>query len=247
MELLQVQNVVKYYRGHRQAAVDNINLSVEQGDIAGFLGANGAGKSTLVSMIATLIRPDAGDILYRQQSIVKKAGLIRKELGFVPQDIALFDNMSGIDNLKFFGRLYHLEGRLLEERINETASVMGLSTEKLNEKVKTYSGGIKRKVNIGSALLHKPKILIMDEPTVGVDLVTTNHIMEIIKNLNKNGTTVLYVGHYISELEGLCNKICIIDSGKILVSGKTRDLLYGEEGEQSLEQFYLKQLNKGNK
>ena len=179
MALLEVQNIVKRYS--KRDVVDNISLSIEAGDVVGILGENGAGKSTFMAMVATLIKPTSGDILYNGESIVKKPGIIRGKIGYVPQDIALYEELSGIDNLKYWARTYHLSRNRLEQAVENIIEVIGLDRDKLKDKVSSYSGGMKRRVNIGIALLNDPEVIIMDEPTVGIDIMSKEEILKVKK------------------------------------------------------------------
>jgi len=209
-------------------AVDALSIEVKKGDLVGLLGPNGAGKSTTISMIATLLEPDSGKILYNGQDLMARPEAIRKGLGFVPQNIALYQDLSGRDNLKFWGRLYGLKGDLLKKRIDEVSEIIGIS-DRLKDKVKAYSGGMKRRLNIGAALLHQPEFLIMDEPSVGIDPQSRNHILDAVKALNREGMTILYTSHYMEEVEELCRTIYIMDLGKLIASG-TKDTLLAAAG-----------------
>lgn len=236
--MLEVSHVSKSYK--RKIAVDDISFTMKEGEIMGLLGANGVGKSTTLSMIATLIKPDRGDITWRGKSIVKSPTVLRKILGYVPQDIALYENLSGMDNLVFWGRSYNLKGQGLKQAIHRVSSMVGLTEEQLKQRVNTYSGGMKRRLNIGVAMLHQPKLVVMDEPTVGLDVVSRKAILEAIKNIYKEGTSIIYTGHYLDEVQDLCNHILIMDQGKIVVDGPTCELL---DKEKSLEQYYLNVIN----
>lgn len=232
--VLELVEVTKSYN-NKKNAVENLSFAMEEGDILGFIGTNGAGKSTTISMIATLQKPDKGDILWRGESILKNPHCIREELGYVPQDIALFENLTGMENLKFWGKSYHVPKSLLKERMEEVKEMMGLTTEQLKSKVNRYSGGMKRRLNIGAALLHHPQLVIMDEPTVGIDVASRKRIFEMIQKLNQQGTAILYTGHYMEEIEEMCNKICVMDLGRNMVFGTKEQLLQGT----TLEKFYL--------
>lgn len=205
-------------------AVDQLNLTVEKGDLVGLLGPNGAGKSTTISMIATLLTPDSGQIFFRDQDLARHPEIIQKSLGFVPQNLALYNDLSGRDNLKFWGRLYGLRGDELKRRIAAVSEIIGIA-DRLKDKVKDYSGGMKRRLNIGAALLHKPEFLIMDEPTVGIDPQSRNHILSAVKALNREGMTILYTSHYMEEVEELCRYVYIMDLGRLVASGTQNELL----------------------
>ncbi len=222
MELLRVNKISKQYK--KIKAVEEISFTVKKGEILGLLGPNGAGKSTTISMISTLIRPDAGEIYYADTNIVDKPKVIQESLGYVPQEIALYPMLSGKENLEFWGRAYKLKGKALKDKIEEISEIIGIK-ERLKDKVKTYSGGMKRRLNIGAALLHDPELIIMDEPTVGIDPQSRKHILDTVIELNKKGMTVIYTSHYMEEVEYLCSRICIMDQGKIIAEGTKQELI----------------------
>lgn len=220
--LLEVKDIVKRFKDI--IAVDGISFTVNKGDIFGLLGPNGAGKSTTISMISTLLKPNSGDITYKGESIIKNPKIIQKNLGVVPQEIALYQQLTGYDNMKFWGHAYGLRGKELKKRIDEVSEIIGL-TDRLKDRVTKYSGGMKRRLNIGVALLHEPEILIMDEPTVGIDPQSRNHILDTVIELNKKGMTIIYTSHYMEEVEKLCSNICIMDKGKIIASGTKEEIV----------------------
>lgn len=228
--LLKAVNLRKTYGAVR--AVDGISFEVERGEVFGLLGPNGAGKSTTISMISTLIRPSGGSILYEGNDILAEPKAIRRKLGVVPQDVALYPTLTGYENLAFWGSLYGLRGSELKKRIGEVAEMIGLNG-RLKDRVDKYSGGMKRRLNIGAALLHMPELLIMDEPTVGIDPQSRSHILDTVLELNRRGMTILYTSHYMEEAESLCSRICIMDQGKIIASGTRSELveLIGERTE----------------
>lgn len=219
--LIEAKGIKKYYKKVR--AVDGIDLEVREGEILGILGPNGAGKSTAISVISSLIKPDRGDVLFKGQSILKSPGDLRRVMGIVPQDVALYPDLSAAENLKFFGKLYGLRGEGLQERIREVLDLLGLNG-RAKDAVKNYSGGMRRRVNIGAALLHHPEVLIMDEPTVGIDPQSRSHILDTVKALNKKGMTIIYTSHYMEEVEHLCDRIYVMDHGKVIASGTKEDL-----------------------
>lgn len=220
--MLKIENLYKNYGNIR--AVDGISFEVKRGEVFGLLGPNGAGKSTTISIISTLVPPTKGEIIFEGESILKNPKNIRQKLGVVPQDIALYPTLSGYENLRFWGNLYGLKGQELKQRINETADIIGLH-ERLKDKVEKYSGGMKRRLNIGAALLHMPDLLIMDEPTVGIDPQSRSHILDTVLKLNDRGITIIYTTHYMEEAENLCSRICIMDEGKIIASGTQQELV----------------------
>ncbi|QQZ11274.1 ABC transporter ATP-binding protein [Heyndrickxia vini] len=219
--MLTVSNVKKSF-GNKEV-VKGVSLQVEKGESFGLLGPNGAGKSTTISMICGLVPFNEGDITVDGISVKKNPLDIKKKIGVVPQDIALYPTMSAIDNLIFWGKMYGLHGKEVKNRANEVLKIVGLS-DRAKDKIETFSGGMKRRINIGAALMHKPQLLIMDEPTVGIDPQSRNHILETVKKLNEEGMTIIYTSHYMEEVEFLCKRIAIIDHGQLIASGSKIDL-----------------------
>lgn len=218
--MIELRNLTKRFK--QVEAVKNLNLYIEKGEIVGLLGPNGAGKSTAISILSSLVEPSSGDVLFENKSIVKDPSRFRKIVGIVPQEIALYDDLSAEENLYFFGRIYHLRGQKLKQKVNEVLEQIGL-TDRRKDVVKKFSGGMKRRLNIGVAMLHDPEVIIMDEPTVGIDPQSRNYILETVKRLNKERKmTVLYTSHYMEEVELLCDRIYIMDKGNLIASG-TKD------------------------
>lgn len=234
--MLVINNISKSYRGRK--AVSEVSFAVEGGQILGIIGANGAGKSTLVSMLATLTKPDAGEILYDGVDIVSNPAAIRPKMGFVPQDIALYESLSGMDNLKFWGKNYKVPKAELAKRIEQVCEIIGFTPDMLKKRVSEYSGGMKRRLNLGVALLHCPELVILDEPTAGVDIRSAKRIAESMVTLREAGVAVIYVGHYMEELEQIATHICIMDSGKAVAYGTIEELLNTPEGKISLVELY---------
>lgn len=233
---LEVKEISKSYRGKK--AVDALSFCVAPGEILGLIGTNGAGKSTTISMIASLMKPDAGQILFHGRDIRGNLSAFRRKIGYVPQDIALYESLSGMDNLKFWGRAGHLYGEKLKERIHAVSEMTAFTPEMLKKRVEEYSGGMKRRLNIAVALLAEPELLILDEPTAGIDIQSRNLILRAIKELAQRNTAVVYVGHYMDEVEKLCGSICVLDRGRAVYSGQLEDALCTPQGRLSLEQFY---------
>ncbi|TFB22926.1 ABC transporter ATP-binding protein [Filobacillus milosensis] len=220
--MLETVNLKKVFK--QNVAADDVNLYLDQGESVGLLGPNGAGKSTTISMISTLLRPTSGDVKWHGKSVIKNPNEIRDVLGVVPQEIALYKELSALENLKFFGKIYGLKGKQLDKKIQEVLEIVGL-TERQKDLVKTYSGGMKRRINIAVALLHEPVIIIMDEPTVGIDPQSRNYILEMVRQLKEEkGMTVLYTSHYMEEVERLCDRIYIMDHGKVIATGTKEEL-----------------------
>jgi ABC-2 type transport system ATP-binding protein len=221
MEVLEVKQLTKRFKEFE--AVKNVSFSVKKGESFGLLGPNGAGKTTTIQMISGLFPPSSGGIQIAGIDMVRQPKQGQGLLGIVPQEIALYQQMSARENLAFWGRMYGLSGSHLQERIKEVLEIIGL-TDRATEKVETFSGGMKRRVNIGAAILHNPELLIMDEPTVGIDPQSRSHILETVKKLNAEGMTVIYTSHYMEEVEYLCEKIGIMDQGEFITSGTISEL-----------------------
>lgn len=221
LSFIEIKNLVKRYKGN--TAVDNINFHIEKGELFGLLGPNGAGKSTTISMLSGILKPSSGNIYINGNDVVEKNMMVKKILGLVPQDIALYPTLSAKENLMFWGKMYGVPKVVLKNRVSEVLQIVGLE-ERKNEMIKNYSGGMKRRINIGAALLHNPEILIMDEPTVGIDPQSRNHILETVKKLNQEGMTVIYTSHYMEEVEYICNQIGIMDKGKLIAFGNKDDI-----------------------
>jgi ABC-2 type transport system ATP-binding protein len=221
MKALEIKNLTKKYGDF--IAVDNMSLTVKQGEIFGFLGSNGAGKSTTINMISGLLKSNEGCINILGEDIKRKSNITKKNLGIVPQDIAIYEDLTAYENVKFFAGLYGLRGEELKERAEEALKFVGLSDKK-RDYPKNFSGGMKRRLNIACAMAHKPKLIIMDEPTVGIDPQSRNYILESVKELNRRGCTIIYTSHYMEEVEEICSRIAIIDHGKIIADGTKEEL-----------------------
>ncbi len=218
--MLTVTNLVKDFSGRK--SVNGVSFSVGEGEVFGLLGPNGAGKSTTIAMICGLLSPDQGEIRFAGQAGVNTKA-VRQFIGLVPQDIALYPTLSARENLNFWGRMYGLGGKVLRQRVNEALDIAGLA-DRASERIETYSGGMKRRINIAASLLHRPKLLIMDEPTVGIDPQSRNHILETVRLLNSQGMAVIYTSHYMEEVESVCSRVAIMDHGKVLAQGSLKEL-----------------------
>ncbi len=228
--MLVATDLRKAYNG--TVAVDDVSLRLGRGESVGLLGPNGAGKSTTIAMLSTLVKPDAGRVEYAGEDVNSNPEPVRRALGVVPQEIALYPELSAQENLEFFGGLYGLRGAALKDAIDDALELVGL-TERRRDQIKKYSGGMKRRINIAAALLHDPKIVIMDEPTVGIDPQSRNHILDTVRRLNvERGLTVLYTSHYMEEVEQLCDRVYVMDHGKVIAEGSLKDVraLAGDEG-----------------
>ncbi|ATH73022.1 ABC transporter ATP-binding protein [Bacillus altitudinis] len=228
--MLKVQNIIKNYEGKQ--VLKGVSFHLKQGESFGLLGPNGAGKSTLIGIMTGLIHATSGTITIGGIDLHKETKHAQQLIGIVPQEIALYLDMSAKENLTFWGKMYGLKGEELKSRVQEILELIGLGN-RANDKVKVFSGGMKRRVNIGCAILHRPKLLIMDEPTVGIDPQSRNHILETVKTLNSEGMTIIYTSHYMEEVEYLCEKIAIMDQGSFIKVGDLSELaeLVGEKRE----------------
>ncbi|MGO4543713.1 ATP-binding cassette domain-containing protein [Paenibacillus sp. 2TAB23] len=227
MSLVVFREVVKKY--DTAITVNHLNFSIGEGEIFGLLGPNGAGKSTSIHMLSGLLAPSGGDILVDGYSIRKQPIEVKKKIGLVPQELAIYEMLTARENVTFFAKLYGLRGSLLRDRVDEALQFVGL-LEKAKDKPSTFSGGMKRRLNIACAIMHRPKLIIMDEPTVGIDPQSRNHILESVRSLNKLGSTVIYTSHYMEEVEAICTRIGILDQGKLIACG-TKDELKRQVGQ----------------
>src|SRR5574342_575551 len=219
--ILQAQNLVKQYGDF--IAVKGISFDIKEGEIFSLLGPNGAGKTTTISMLSTLYTPTSGDATIAGHSITKDSMAVKRVIGVVPQEIALYEDLTARENLVFWGQMYGLSGKSLNNRVDEVLEQIGL-TDKARNRVKTYSGGMKRRVNIGVGLLHKPRLLFMDEPTVGIDPQSRRAILDTVKDLNRQGMTVLYTTHYMEAAQELSDRVGIIDHGELIAPGTQKEL-----------------------
>lgn len=238
--VLKLEGLIKKY--DNRPVVDGLSLELKQGEIFGLLGPNGAGKSTTMNMICSLLKPTAGEIRLFETDVRKAAAKIKPMIGYIPQDLAIYDNLKAWENVELFTSLYGVKGQELKKAIDESLDFVGL-LDKKNSYVKTFSGGMKRRLNIACALGHRPKLLIFDEPTVGIDPQSRNFILERIRKVNENGTTVIYTSHYMEEVEAICTRVAIMDNGKIIACGTKEELKNmirkNQEEEITLEQVFL--------
>jgi ABC-2 type transport system ATP-binding protein len=232
MSFIDIQDVIKRYGS--KLSVDHLNLSVEQGEIFGLLGPNGAGKSTTIKMMSGLLSIDHGDIIIDRINVRRSPIEVKRLLGLVPQDIAVYDSLSARENVAFFGKLYGLRGAALNSGVNEALEFVGLA-ERQKDKPSTFSGGMKRRLNIACAIVHRPKLLIMDEPTVGIDPQSRNHILECVRTLNRMGSTIIYTSHYMEEVAAISHRVGIMDQGHLIASGTQEELRRQVANEEKLQ------------
>ncbi len=219
--ILSIENLVKRYGDF--LALDNVNMKIGEGEIVGFLGPNGAGKTTTINTILGLSKIDSGEIKVFGKNLKESGIEIKRNIGIVPQEIAIYDDLTAYENVSYFGSLYGIRGNLLKERSLEALKFTGL-IDKEKDFPKKFSGGMKRRLNIACAIVHHPKLIIMDEPTVGIDPQSRKHILNSVKELNKMGSTVIYTSHYMEEVEEICTDIIIMDLGRVIAKGTKEEL-----------------------
>jgi ABC-2 type transport system ATP-binding protein len=236
--IIGIRDLAKTYKGADEPALRGISLDIYPNEIFGLLGPNGAGKTTTISILCGLFPPTSGTFTIDGMSTHTQLRSIKKIIGVVPQDIALYPTLTALENLTFFGNMYGLKGKTLRKRINEGLSVFGL--EKYARKtIATFSGGMKRRVNLVAGLLHQPKVVFLDEPTVGIDVQSRIVILEYLKELNRQGTTIIYTSHYMEEAENLCTRVAIIDRGSIISVGNPKELVAEHPEFKNLEHIFI--------
>jgi linearmycin/streptolysin S transport system ATP-binding protein len=226
--LLEVTDLKKQY--NRLEALKGVSFSVNHGELFGLLGPNGAGKTTLISILSCLMSPTSGQATLDGQAIRVDSGSIRRQIGLVPQDLALYGELTARENLRFFGKLYGMRGDALTRRADELLEAFAL-TDRANDRVQHFSGGMKRRLNLGVAIMHQPRLLFLDEATTGVDPQSRNRIFEEVRRLNSNGMTIIYTSHYMEEVQALCSRIGILDNGKLIACDTLPNLLNRLEGQ----------------
>ena len=241
--IIEIENLTKTFKNASENAVDGISFSIYQNEIFGLLGPNGAGKTTTISILCGLFPPTSGKVLIDGKDLHKELPSIKNIIGIVPQDIALYPTLSARENLAFYGSMYGLHGKDLKEKIDMWLEKLGLN-DASKRQVSTYSGGMKRRVNLIAGVLHSPKILFLDEPTVGVDVQSRNVIIEHLKEINAAGTTIIYTSHHMEEAEHFCTRVSIIDHGKILTQGTPGELISNNVGSTNLENVFLNLTNR---
>ncbi|MBD0379278.1 ABC transporter ATP-binding protein [Paenibacillus sedimenti] len=221
MSFIQLKDVVKRYNNN--ISVDHLNLTIQEGEVFGLLGPNGAGKSTTIKMLSGLLKIDQGHVLVDGLSVASQPLEVKRRIGLVPQDLAIYEGLTAKENVTFFARLYGLRGKLLKSRVEEALDFVGLA-DRSGDKASSFSGGMKRRLNIACAIMHHPKLIIMDEPTVGIDPQSRNHILESVRTLNRMGSTIIYTSHYMEEVSAISTRVGIMDHGHLIACGTQEEL-----------------------
>jgi ABC-2 type transport system ATP-binding protein len=235
---IEIDQLFKVYKGNEEPALNGINLSVPHGEIFGLLGPNGAGKTTTINILCGIVGANSGNIRISGMDFRKHQREIKHLIGVVPQDIALYPELSARENLRFIGSMYGLHGKVLQERIDSNLARLGL--EKFADRqIKSYSGGMKRRINLIAGILHQPCILFLDEPTVGIDVQSRSVILDFLKEINTDQTTIIYTSHYMEEAELLCTSIGIIDHGRIITQGRPAEMIGSKPEYVNLESIFL--------
>ena len=238
LPIVEIENLTKIFKDSDNPAVNGVSFKIYKDDVFGLLGPNGAGKTTTISILCGLYPATSGKITIDGMPLNDNISSIKQIIGVVPQDIALYPTLTARENLEFYGAMYGLSGKNLRDAINNWLEKLGL-TKAANKKIETFSGGMKRRVNLIASILHQPKILFLDEPTVGVDVQSRTVIIDQLKELNKQGTTIIYTSHHLEEAENFCTDIAIIDYGKILIQGSPKNLIAQNTNAKNLEDVFL--------
>lgn len=236
--IIQIESLSKKYKDADQYSLNNVSLNINEGQIFGLLGPNGAGKTTLISMLCGLVKPTSGHFTIDGLSYAGQSSKIKKIIGVVPQEYALYPTLTARENLHYFGSMYGIKGSDLKDKVIETLDLLGL-LKFADKQVQTFSGGMKRRVNLIAGILHKPKVLFLDEPTVGVDVQSKNAIIDYLKVLNESGTTIIYTSHHLAEAEDFCSNIAILDQGRIFIQGTPSTLINSTEDARNLEDVFI--------
>lgn len=236
--IIKIESLSKKYKDADQYSLNDVSLNINGGEIFGLLGPNGAGKTTLISMLCGLVKPTSGHFTIDGLDYQHHSSKIKKIIGVVPQEYALYPTLTARENLHYFGSMYGLKGSDLKDKVIETLDLLGL-LKFADKRVETFSGGMKRRVNLIAGILHKPKVLFLDEPTVGVDVQSKNAIIDYLKVLNENGTTIIYTSHHLAEAEDFCTNIAILDRGRIYAKGTPSTLINSVEEARNLEDVFI--------
>jgi ABC-2 type transport system ATP-binding protein len=236
--IIQIASLSKKYKDAENFSLTDFSLTIYEGQIFGLLGPNGAGKTTLISILCGLVKPTSGSFTINNLMYSDNATQIKKSIGVVPQEYALYATLTARENLLYFGSMYGLKGRDLKNKVSECLNLLGL-LKFADKKVETFSGGMKRRVNLIAGILHNPKILFLDEPTVGVDVQSKNAIIGYLKKLNDEGTTIVYTSHHLTEAQDFCTDIAIVDRGKIFAQGTPDSLIKSTQEARNLEDVFI--------
>ena len=236
--MIHIESISKKYKNSDFYSVKDLDLDIPEHEIFGLLGPNGAGKTTLISLLCALIKPSSGSFEINGLNYKKNKRQLQQIIGIVPQEYALYPSLTAYENLKYFGSMYGIHGKTLEEKIHANLKRLGLD-QFAHKKIQTFSGGMKRRVNLIASILHDPKVLFLDEPTVGVDVQSKNVIIDFLKELNQNGTTIIYTSHHLNEAESFCTHVAIIDHGKLMIIGEPKELIKNHKGAHNLEDVFL--------
>ncbi|MBP4137333.1 ABC transporter ATP-binding protein [Flavobacterium geliluteum] len=236
--IIKIESLSKKYKNADLYSLNAVSLEINEGQIFGLLGPNGAGKTTLISMLCGLVKPTSGHFTIDGLNYAQNALKIKKIIGVVPQEYALYPTLTARENLHYFGSMYGLKGSNLKDKVIETLDLLGL-LKFADKRIETFSGGMKRRVNLIAGILHNPKVLFLDEPTVGVDVQSRNAIIDYLKVLNQNGTTIIYTSHHLGEAEDFCTNIAILDRGKIYAQGTPSSLIASIEEARNLEDVFI--------
>ena len=241
--MIIINKLSKKYKGAEDFSVSELDLNIAEGEIFGLLGPNGAGKTTLISMLSSLLKPTSGSFSIDGLTYHKNKTQLKESIGIVPQEYALYPTLTAMENLMYFGSMYGIPKVDLKKDILDHLETLGL-LQFANKKIKTFSGGMKRRINLIAGILHQPKVLFLDEPTVGVDVQSRNVIIDHLKNLNQKGVTIIYTSHHLNEAEEFCSQVAIIDHGKIVCKGKPKQLIADQKNATHLEDVFLAQTGK---
>ncbi len=241
--MIIINKLSKKYKGAEDFSVSELDLNIDEGEIFGLLGPNGAGKTTLISMLSSLLKPTSGTFSIDGLTYHKNKTQLKQSIGIVPQEYALYPTLTAMENLMYFGSMYGIPKVDLKKDILDHLETLGL-LQFANKKIKTFSGGMKRRINLIAGILHQPKVLFLDEPTVGVDVQSRNVIIDHLKNLNQKGVTIIYTSHHLNEAEEFCSQVAIIDHGKIVCKGKPKQLIADQKNATHLEDVFLAQTGK---
>lgn len=236
--IIKIESLSKKYKDADQYSLNDVSLDINEGQIFGLLGPNGAGKTTLISMLCGLIKPTSGHFTIDNLNYTNHSSKIKKIIGVVPQEYALYPTLTARENLHYFGSMYGLKGSYLKDKVVETLDLLGL-LKFADKRIETFSGGMKRRVNLIAGILHNPKVLFLDEPTVGVDVQSKNAIIDYLKVLNQNGTTIIYTSHHLAEAEDFCTNIAILDRGRIYAQGTPSSLIDATTEARNLEEVFI--------